>query len=445
MNTDLIFKKAVNLHLSKKLSEAEELYKKILKINPNNLVASNNLASIYNYKKNHEKAKNLLEYVLKIKPSDTDALNNYGNALKGLNRFEEALLYYKKSLELKPDFIDAINNMGNCLTSIGRLDEAIKSFKKALSINSNHINSNWNLSLLQLLVGDFEEGWKNYEWRKKRKATKNKYIQNLNKEWDGRASLKNKKIYIYKEQGLGDYIQFSRYLLSIKKLGAHIILDTPNSLKKLIKSLEIKFEFIDELKDQSFDFYCSIMSLPFAFKTNFETIPNKTPYFFVEKNKEILWKQKIKNDTKKIGLCWSGNSKNLTVFNRNIPLKKLVPLFELPFSFHSLQIEIEENEKKIFNQHKNFFNHKKEIIGFDNTAALINNLDLVITVDTSIAHLAGSLGKKVWIMLPFIPDFRWLLKIDWSPWYPSARLLRQTKFNDWDEIITLIQKDLKKV
>lgn len=445
MNSDFIFKKAVNLHLSKKFSEAEELYKKILKKDPNHLIASNNLASIYNYYNEYQKAKNLLEYILKLKPNDTDALNNYGNSLKGLNCFEEALFFYKKTLELKPDFIDAINNMGNCLTAMGNFEGAFKSFNKALSINQNHVNANWNLGLLQLLNGDFKNGWKNYEWRKKRNTVKNKYIQNLDKEWVGQTSIKNKKIYIYKEQGLGDYIQFSRYLLSINKLGAQIILDTPTSLKELIKTIEINFEFIDKLKDHSFDFYCSIMSLPFAFKTNIETIPNKTPYLLAEKNKEILWKEKIKNNTKKIGLCWSSYSNNLTVLNKNIPLKKLIPILELPFSFHSLQIEIDENDKKIFNQYKNLFNHKKEIIGFDNTAALIKNLDVVITIDTSIAHLAGALGKKVWILLPFIPDFRWMLNIDKSPWYPSAKLFRQTKFNDWDQIIQLVKNELKQI
>lgn len=443
MNSNLAIKKAVNLHLAKKFSEAEELYKKILKNNPNNLAVLNNLSSIYNYKKKHDQAKNLLEKVLKQKPDYIEALNNYGNALKGLNSFEEALIVYKKTLKIKPDFIDAINNMGNCLTSIGRLDEAMECFKKALSVNPNHVNSKWNLGLLQLLVGDFENGWLNYECRKKMNIVNNNYIKSHNKEWDGQASLKNKKIYIYKEQGLGDYIQFSRYLLSLKKLGAHIILDTPYSLKKLIKSLEINFDFIDELKDQTFDFYLSIMSLPFVFKTNLKTIPKQIPYLFADKNKDILWNKKIKNDNKKIGLCWSGNSKNLNLLNRNIPLKKLIPILELPYLFHSLQIEIEENEKKIINQYKNFFDHRNEIIGFDNTAALINNLDLVITIDTAIAHLAGALGKKVWILLPHIPDFRWLLKNDQSPWYASAQLFRQSKLNNWDDVVTIVKKNLK--
>ena len=445
MDINLVLKKAVNLHLSKKLDEAEELYKKILKNNPNHLDALNNLASIYNYKKKHEQAKDLLEIVLKNQPNNTDALNNYGNTLKGLNFFKEALVFYEKSILLKPDFVDALNNKGNCLTSIGKLKDAFKVFNEAITINPNHINSNWNLGLLQLLTGDFKNGWKNYEWRKKRNLIKNNYIQDLKKEWLGKSSIKNKKIYIYKEQGLGDYIQFSRYLLLINKLGAKIILDTPVSLKKLIETIGINFEFIDEIQDQSFDFYCSIMSLPYIFKTNLQTIPNKIPYLFADKTKELFWKEKIKNNKKKIGLVWSGNSKNLTIFNRNISLQKLTPILDLPFSFHSLQIEIAEHEKKIFNKYKNLNNHKNEIIGFHNTAALISNLDLVITIDTSIAHLAGALGKKVWILLPFISDFRWLMNTDRSPWYPNVKLFRQTKFNSWDEILLLLKSELEKI
>ena len=445
MDINLVLKKAVNLHLSKKLDQAEELYKKILKYNPNHLDALNNLASIYNYKKKHEQAKDLLEFVLKIQPNNTDALNNYGNALKGLGFFNEALVFYEKSILLKPDFVDALNNKGNCLTSIGKLKDAFKVFNEAITINPNHINSNWNLGLLQLLTGDFENGWKNYEWRKKRILIKNNYIQDLNKEWLGKSSIKNKKIYIYKEQGLGDYIQFSRYLLLINKLGAKIILDTPVSLKKLIQTIGIKFEFINEIKDQSFDFYCSIMSLPYIFKTNLQTIPNKIPYLFADKTKEQWWKEKINNKKKKIGLAWSGNSKNLTIFNRNISLQKLTPILDLPFSFHSLHIEIAEHEKKIFNKYKNLNNHKNEIIGFHNTAALISNLDLVITIDTSIAHLAGALGKKVWLLLPFISDFRWLMNTDSSPWYPNIKLFRQTKFNSWDQILLLLKSELEKI
>ena len=444
MDLDLIFKKAVNLHLSKKFDEAEKLYEKILKKNSSYFSASNNLAAIYNFKKKHQKAKYLLEDVLKAQPKNIDAINNYGNSLKGLYHFEEALRFYEKAITLKPDFVDALNNKGNCLTSIGEIKEAIKTFEKALNINPRHVNSNWNLGLLQLLIGDFEKGWKNYEWRKK-KLLKNKYIQTSTIEWLGQNSIENKKIYVYKEQGLGDYIQFSRYLFLIKKLGAKIILDTPSSLKPIINTLGIDFKFIYDLEDQNFDFYCSIMSLPYIFKTNLHNIPNKIPYLFVDKEKEQNWKEKIKNNKKKIGLVWKGNSNNLTVLNRNINLKELIPILKLPFSFHSLQIEIEEDEKIIFKQFNNFFNHKKDILGFHETAALINNLDLVITIDTSIAHLAGALGKKVWILLPFIPDFRWMLNTDKSPWYPSAKLFRQTKFNSWDEVIKLLTIEMKKL
>tara|TARA_A100001011_G_scaffold144014_1_gene152167 strand:+ start:18 stop:599 length:582 start_codon:yes stop_codon:yes gene_type:complete len=186
------------------------------------------------------------------------------------------------------------------------------------------------------------------------------------------------------------------------------------------------------------------MSLPYIFKTEHRSIPSPVPYLYVDKNKDSFWKAKIKDKKiKNIGLMWSGNKNTGTLLNnRHIPLRKLKTILDLPFNFYSLQINIEENDKKIIKQTKNLFIQKNEIIGFDNTAALINNLDLVISVDTSVAHLAGALGKEVWIFIPFAPDFRWLLNRVDTPWYPTAKLFRQTKLDNWDEVINIVKKKL---
>ena len=439
MDSEKLLNQAVNLHRNGELKDAIELYKKILKEKPNAYAAANNLALIYNYQKKYLEALTLLENILKAQPNNLRAITNYGNSLAGLNRYDEAIYNYKKALELKPDFVDAIGNLANCQVLLNLFEDASNNFQKALKINPNSVDAHLNYALLQLRNGNFKEGWKQYEWRKKKTINKNKHIRKQGQEWFGKDILKDKNIYIYREQGLGDYIQFSRYLILINKLGGKIILDTPKSLKSLIETLKINFEYIDNLKEVKFDFYCSIMSLPFVFNTDLDTIPNKNSYLFANNEKEIFWKKKINNNKiKKIGLAWSGDKQ----YNRHIPLDKFKGILSLPYEFYSLQIEYDDDDEKIINEKKNLFCQKKDIVGFDNTAALISNLDLVISIDTSIAHLSGALGKEVWILLPFVPDFRWLINREDSPWYATAKLFRQTKINNWDEIIDVVKNKL---
>lgn len=443
MNLEFIFKKALKFHLEGKLKIAEDLYKKIIKKKPDALVVLNNLASIENVKYNYNGAIKILRNVINLKPDYLEAINNYGIALNGIGNHEEAILNYEKALRLKPDFVDAINNLGKCQISLNLLEKASENFKKVLKINPSNHESRWNLGFVQLLKGNFKDGWKNYEYRKRIKKNKNLFLADNAKEWFGRDIITNKSIYIYTEQGLGDYIQFSRYLILINKLGAKIILDTPHSLRNIIKTMGIEFDYLEKLKNKNYDFYCSIMSLPYIFKTEYRSIPSHIPYLHVDKNKDSFWKAKIKDKKiKNIGLMWSGNKEIVPLHKKHIPLLKLKNILDLPFNFYSLQINTEENDKKIINQTKNLFIQKNEIKGFDNTAALINNLDLVISVDTSVAHLAGALGKEVWIFIPFAPDFRWLLNRVDTPWYPTAKLFRQTKLDNWDEVINIVKNKL---
>ena len=446
MDSEKLLNQAVNLHRNGKLDSAIDLYIRILKEKPNAYAAANNLALIYNFQKKYLEALTLLENVLKAQPNNLRAITNYGNSLQGLNRYDEAIYNYKKVLEIKPDFIDAIGNLANCQVLLSRFEEASNNFQKILKMNPNSVEAHINYGLIQLKNGNFKEGWKNYEWRKKKSINKNKHIGEQDREWSGEENLKDKTIFIYNEQGLGDYIQFSRYLILIYKMGGKIILDTPESLKSLIKTLEINFTHIDNLKEVKFDFYCSIMSLPFVFNTDLNNIPNKNFYLFANKEKELFWKKRInKNKSKKIGLAWSGDKIHGRFPNKHIPLAKFEEILDLPYDFYSLQIKYDDGDEKIINEKKNFFCQKKEIIGFDNTAALINNLDLVITLDTSIAHLSGALGKETWILLPYVADFRWLINREDSPWYSAVKLFRQTKIDNWDEIIDIVKNKLIKV
>jgi tetratricopeptide (TPR) repeat protein len=478
MDIQFLVNKAIKLHVRGKVDKAEEIYKKIINIDPNNIISLNNLGSILNTKENFEKSLNFVNRALKIKPDYADALNNKGNCLKGLNRFDEAIKYYKKTLIIKPDFIGALNNLATSYNSIGRNEEAIPIFKKVIELKPNYyealynqgiclynlnlfdeakdsyekaikvkpdfIEAYYNLSLIQMLQGNYKEGFKNYEWRKKRNKTKKNLRYDNDKEWLGDKDLKNKIIYISKEQGLGDYILYCRYLLLLKNLDAEIILDTPNILRPMINTMGVDYKHVDDLKKLKFDYHCSIVSLPFAFNTTLNTIPSKKPYFFTPKNIKDSWKKKLnKFKHLNIGLKWSGNSSYVEDEYRSTTLKELKPLFDLPYDFHSLEIEYTKEDEALLNNITNLKCHKKDIIGLDNTAGLIENLDLVISVSTSIAQLTGALGKKLWVLSSSVPDFRWLLNRQDSPWYPKTKIYHHSAEGGWKTIIDKVKQDLK--
>ena len=476
MDLNFLLNRAIKFHLKGKLDKAELDYKKIIKAQPENLIANNNLASLENIKKNYQISLNILENVLKINPNYVDALNNKGIALMGLKHFNEALKIFKKILEIKPDFLNAINNIANCFKLIGNYEDAIEYYKKAIKIkpdyieaifniglcfyeinnfdeaekkyieatkiNPDFVEANFNLSIIKLLKGNYKEGLPLYEWRKKRSSFKKYDFYDSEKEWLGKKDINKKIIYITNEQALGDYIQYSRYFPLIEKMGAKIILDPPKPLKNMIDNMDIDYTHIDDLKKPSFDYYCPIASLPLAFNTTIKTIPNEIPYFFTPRDKKNYWRDKLNNNNIKVGLKWSGNSKYIDDKNRSMSLDKFIPLFNLPYDFHSLHIEYTKNDEKLKNNISNLYCHKDEILGLDNTAGLIDAMDLVISVDTGIVQLCGALGKKFWNLLPYTSDHRWLLDRNDSPWFPTATLYRQVKKGDWDTVIKNVKFDL---
>ena len=427
-----------------RFEEALECYKKALSIKPNYIDALNNLGNCLKVLNRFEEAIESYKKALKIKPDFKDVLNNKGVCLKKLDRFEEALECYEKALKIKPDFFEALNNKGTCLTELYRYDEALSCFKKVLEIKPNFADTIWNISKIQLVNGNFNEGWKSYEWRKKTSSLgKNYKTYNKDINWLGDKDLNNKTILISYEQGLGDYLLYARYLPMIKKLGAKIILDTPKFIKPMIDSMNFDYTHTEELKKIDFDFHCSIASLPCAFKTSVETIPCKIPYLFTPKEKKEFWKKEFEDNSNiKIGLKWAGNKLHQDDRKRSMPLKKFKPLFDLPYDFHSLEIEYNKDDEKLLNEIPNLNCHKNQIPGLDNTAGLMESMDLVITVDTGINHLCGAIGKPFWILLSHVPDFRWFLDCNNSPWFPTAKLYRQTSRGDWDAVINRIKKDL---
>lgn len=393
-----------------------------------------------------EEALENYDQAIKLKPDSLYAHYNRGNVLKDLRRLGEALDSYNRVIELNPDFQWVYSNHGNVLNGLGKPKEALESYDKAIKINSEDAESYWNKSLIKLLLGHYEEGWKLYEWRRNKKSTKRNYPNYSQPIWLGENSLlEGKTILVDSEQGFGDSIQFCRYLLLLKALNPRdIIFHVEKPLVSLVSTLDNDLKIIEKENPlPEFDLYCPLLSLPLAFKTNLDNIPTKIQYLYADQDKCKYWSEKLGEKTvPRIGLVWSGSTKHKNDHNRSLLLKQLSSLFKLPFEFHSLQKENRDCDKETLDEIENIYQHQYDLKDFSDTAALIEQMDIIISVDTSVAHLAGALGKKVWILLPFMPDYRWMLDREDSPWYPTARLFRQPNIGDWESVIVKLKSVL---
>ena len=345
-------------------------------------------------------------------------------------------------MEIKPDYAEPYNNIGNVFLAHVDLEAAINNYEKAISIKPDYAEPYLNKSLLKLLMGEYLEGWKLYEWRWKNKPqinTLRAYPQPL---WLGNDSILHKTLLIYPEQGIGDYIQFIRYAVLAEQLGAKVVLEVPSSLLTLCSTLKGHPILIEEGKTlPSFDYHCPVMSLPLALKTSIESISEQIPYLYVDDQRMRRWSEKLGNKSvTRIGLVWSGSTLHKNDHNRSLLLNQLASLLELPFEYHSLQKEVREIDIKTLIDFPKINQHQDDLMDFSDTAALINEMDLVISVDTAVAHLSGALGKKTFILLPYSPDFRWMLDRADSDWYPTATLFRQPSAGDWVSVISEIRQ-----
>lgn len=364
-----------------------------------------------------------------------------GDLLHKMERFEEALEAYDQSLNINPSSA-VYNNKANVLKDIKRFYEAIASCENAIEMDPNNRAAHRGKGLIDLLMGNFERGWQGYEWRNDISEDDLSYTQHL---WRGQKNIKDQKLLILAEQGLGDYIQFARYLPVLEAMGMTVIAQVPSALESLMDTLPFKGFFVrkeDSLPD--YDLHCPIMSLPLALGTTPDTIPT-VPYLFVDASKKAQWAHKLgTSHVKRIGFVFSGSTGYGDDKNRSIPASMFEELLKLPFEFHCLQKEIREGDLSYITN-SSIHVHTQDIEDFSDTAALIEHMDLVISVDTSIAHLAGAMGKPVWILLPYLPDFRWMLDRSDSPWYPTARLFRQEERGNWRAVFTEVQKKLPRL
>lgn len=423
-----------------RLSDAAAAYRQAVTLHPAYARAHFELGNVLADMGEIEAALTSFDAAIMLKPTFAEAFNSKALALGVLRRYDEALACLHNALSINPAYADAHNNKGFMLQQMGRYDEALACYNAAIAADPTHARYYSNKSMLLLMTGNFREGWELFEWRRKRKDIATFTFQSP--AWDGKASLVGKTLLVQAEQGMGDYLQFCRYVTELQVRGAKVLLRVHPPLMKLLAGLAPTISVEDEAPLH--DLHCLIMSLPYLFGTDRDSVPAPIPYLQAEDTKLQQWKQRIgAPQRKRVGLVWAGSKLHKNDRNRSIALEKLEPvLTTTTVEFHALQKDIAANELELLRRN-NVKVHAEHLQDFTDTAALITLMDVVLTVDTSAAHLAGALGKQTWIMLPFVPDFRWLLNRTDSPWYPTARLLRQQAEGEWEPVIEEVIRSLQ--
>ena len=406
---------------------------------------------------------------LALMPGHPAALYNRGNALSALGRYDEAIAAFDRALAAAPNHVQAWNNRGRALQVLNRHDDAIKSFDKAIELQKDYADAHFNRALSLLTLGDLAPGFEQYEWRWKRSGmsdTRRGYGKPL---WLGEYPLTRKTILLHAEQGLGDTIQFARYAPLLARAGARVVLEVQPELKTLLAGLEgVAACYARGETLPAYDVHCPLGSLPLALKTEPGNIPADIPYLRADEAHLAKWRARIEAlPGKRVALAWAGNASHANDRNRSIDLALLEPLLAQGgvsggVSFLSIQRELRGNDAELLARHGNVSHLGGELSDMADTAAVAALADLTISVDTSVVHLAGALGRPVWVMLPFAPDWRWTPARDpekWepvfgkdhaqtketgehSPWYPQARLLRQPTLGDWPSVIAALRAEL---
>ena len=374
-----------------------------------------------------------------LAPQDANLWNDYGNALTGLACEEKAIEAYDQALTLRPTFARALFNKGIALAALEHYVEACEAYEAALAVNPSYEEAKWHLSWVKLVQGDFEQGWSLFEarWTVAELGTLRRYPQLP--QWLGNESIAGKSLLLYNEQGLGDTLQFCRYVPLLQALGAKVSLAVQAPLVGLLADQWPSVAVVESFADVSgFELATPLMSLPLALGTTLQTIPAEVPYIHVE-----ALAVPEKSARPRVGLVWSGSTQHKNDKNRSMALDTLAPLFELPVDWVCLQPEVREADAAWLVAHPEVPLARPALNDFVATAQIIARLDLVVTVDTSVAHLAGALGKPVWILLPTGCDYRWLLEREDSPWYPTARLFRQTERGNWAAVVSRVGQALK--
>jgi tetratricopeptide (TPR) repeat protein len=382
-----------------------------------------------------------------LDPNDADACNSMGDILARLpHRQEEALQWFDRALELQPDLIQALTNKAVVFGQCHRFEEAVAIYHRLQSLDPDNAEVEMGLGHLNLLLGNFESGWAGHEARRKIRSFSAPYPKFSQPLWLGKEAIDGKTILVHVDEGFGDTIQFARYVPMLAARGARVILVVDGPAYALLSGLAGVAQCLPfpATTLPAFDFHCPLSSLPLAFGTRLDTIPSGLSYLPAPAESRVqAWENRLgPHDRLRVGLVWSGNPKHRNDHNRPIPLRTLSRILDADATFVSLQKDPRPADREALLELPGIIDVTADLTDFAETAALLRCLDLVITVDTSVAHLAGALGCPTWILLPHRPDWRWLLGRDDSPWYPTIRLFRQPKPSDYNSVVDRVRAEL---
>ena len=455
-----------------------ECYDKALSLNPQNAQAACDRASALHELGRFEEALASYDLAISMAPKYADAYSFMGNTLLSMGRIEEAIASFDMAIALNPNSVAAFLNRGNAFQAKGDCAEAISCYTQAITLEPKHAmaysnrgvslkylhrmqeslassdaaiaiaptfaDAYWNRALTLLMQGELGAGFRDYQWRwetAKYKKVRRSFSKPM---WLGDSQIKNKTLLIHAEQGFGDTIQFARYVQLVTQAGGHVIYEAEKPIFDLFKSLKGIGALIrqgDPLPE--FDYFCPVMSLPLAFKTELATVPAGGRYLAADAGKISYWASVLGPKTKpRIGLVWSGSATHQDDHNRSLKLQVLLDALPQGYQFVSLQKEARSWDLPLVEDATMLQHFGERLTSFSDTAALCELMDLIISVDTSVAHLSGALGRPTWVLLPFVPDWRWMLNRQDSPWYPTMRIYRQTAQREWTQVLNAVARDL---
>jgi tetratricopeptide (TPR) repeat protein len=425
-------------------AEALTAFERVLQLEPRFLSASANRGNALAQLGRFDEALAQYDAVLAVQPSHAETHFNRGNALAKVGRQHDAIAAYDRALALRPNYVKALTNRGIALQACNRHQESLANLGQVLALDKDNADAHHNEGLALLTLEDYRRGFEKYEWRWQRSGMPPR--RRLGKPlWLGEYPLGRKTILLHAEQGLGDTIHFVRYAPLLARSGAKIVLEVQPELTQLLARVEGISQVVargEPLPD--FDVHCPVGSLPRALRTEPASIPAEIPYLTASAERIAKWRDRILAlPSPRIALAWAGSAAHANDRNRSLAVSRLAPLLAVEgVSFISIQRELRSEDAELVGRTPRLAHIGDELEDFDDTAAVAALVDLVISVDTSVVHLAGAMGRPTWILLPFCPDWRWMLNREDSPWYPTARLFRQPTLGDWDSVVVRVHDAL---
>jgi tetratricopeptide (TPR) repeat protein len=430
-----------------RFDEALASFDRVLAVDPANVGALINRGNTLIKLKRPADALASYEKALVIESDHAVAVTARGVALTLLDRLDEALRMHERAIAIDSELVGAHINRANTLVALTRMEQALESYANALALEPENAEAHFNAAIARLCLGDFHAGWKQYEYRWKKKEVAAQRPNFSHPMWRGEKDLHGKTIFLLAEQGLGDTIQFMRFAPLVAKLGARVILGVQRPLVALAATVPgISAVLADGDPLPTFDLHCPLLSLPSAFETDLGTIPANIPYVAPHQARLDKWRSRLLDSGRlRVGICWAGSKDHLNNHNRSIALERFASLLSVSgLDFVSVQKDVSAEQAAFLAEH-GVLELGQSFADFADTSAVVAMLDLLVTVDTSVAHLAGAMGKAVALLIPFSPDWRWLLERTDSPWYPTARLFRQPSVGDWETPLARLRDELDEV